>query len=411
MQLETKPPVSGIELLVQTVQDLSLARDIDSVMRIVRSVARDLTGADGATFVLRDGENCYYADEDAISPLWKGSRFPMKSCISGWVMVNKKPVVIQDIFNDERIPIDVYKPTFVKSLAMVPIRSVDPIGAIGNYWADFRIPTEQDIALLKSLADITAVSIANIELLNTLEYKVKERTKALSDSLEREKELNAMKSAFVSMASHEFRTPLSTILSSTSLAERYMENNDREKQIKHLGRIKNSVQNLTGILNDFLSVEKLELGKVEAVNEQINIKDLLEDVIDSVDGMRKPNQVVHFQHQGENTVNLDENILRNVFNNLISNAIKYSDNDVFVHSEVNNNQLEVEVRDTGIGIPIEQQEKLFGKFFRANNTGKIHGTGLGLNIVKHYIDLLNGEINFESKENEGSTFKVIVPVV
>lgn len=410
MQLETKPPVAGIELLVQTVQDLSLARDIDSVMRIVRSVARDLTGADGATFVLRDGNNCYYADEDAIGPLWKGSRFPMDSCISGWVMMNKQPVVIHDIYKDDRIPIDAYKPTFVKSLAMVPIRSIDPIGAIGNYWADFRIPTEEDMALLKSLADITAVSIDNIETLNTLEQKVEERTKALSDSLEREIELNDMKSAFVSMASHEFRTPLSTILSSTSLAERYLENNDREKQLKHLGRIKTSVQNLTAILNDFLSIEKLEHGKVEAVNEQVNIKDLLEDVIDSIDGMRKPNQVVHYKHQGQSDVKLDENILRNIFNNLISNAIKYSENDVFVYSTVENNLLTVEVKDTGIGIPDKQQEKLFGKFFRASNTGKIHGTGLGLNIVKHYVDLLNGDISFTSKENEGSTFEVEVPL-
>lgn len=124
-----------MELLVDTVQKLSLARDIEEVMQIIRTVARQLTGADGAAFVLRDGNLCYYADEDAISPLWKGHRFPMKSCVSGWVMLNKTPVVIENIYADERVPVDAYRPTFVKSLAMVPIRTMKPLGAIGNYWA------------------------------------------------------------------------------------------------------------------------------------------------------------------------------------------------------------------------------------------------------------------------------------
>ena len=120
--------------IVKTVQMLSLARSMERVMEIVRKEARELTGADGATFVLRDNGMCYYADEDAITPLWKGSRFPMNACISGWVMLNRKSVVIEDIYVDDRIPHDAYRPTFVKSLAMVPIRTVAPIGAIGTYW-------------------------------------------------------------------------------------------------------------------------------------------------------------------------------------------------------------------------------------------------------------------------------------
>ncbi|MEX1002997.1 MAG: histidine kinase [Crocinitomicaceae bacterium] len=161
------------ELLVDTVQKLSLARDIKTVMRIVRSVARELTGADGATFVLRDDNLCYYADEDAIKPLWKGSRFPMESCISGWAMLNKKPAVIKDIYEDNRIPLDAYKKTFVKSLVTVPIRTVDPIGAIGNYWAKQRQPSEREVALLQALANVTAVAIENIEVRNKLEEKHK----------------------------------------------------------------------------------------------------------------------------------------------------------------------------------------------------------------------------------------------
>src|SRR5262245_49097646 len=121
---------SAMERLVGVVQALSFARDVDAVAAITRDAARDLTGADGATFVLRDDDRCYYADENAISPLWKGQRFPMSACISGWVMLNGEPAIIPDIYTDSRIPIDVYRPTFVKSLVIVPIRRAAPIGAI-----------------------------------------------------------------------------------------------------------------------------------------------------------------------------------------------------------------------------------------------------------------------------------------
>src|SRR5512134_2389917 len=130
---DTDRYLRGMERLIEVVQELSLARTLEGVMAIVRSAARELTGADGATFVLRDGDLCYYADEDAIAPLWKGRRFPMSSCISGWAMLHREPAVIPDIYADPRIPIDAYRPTFVKSRVMVPIRAEEPIGAIGNY--------------------------------------------------------------------------------------------------------------------------------------------------------------------------------------------------------------------------------------------------------------------------------------
>lgn len=179
-----------LSLLVNAVQELSLAKDIETVMAIVRKAARELTGADGASFVLRDrigdSEYCYYADEDAIGPLWKGSRFPIKACISGWAMLNKSSVVIEDIYKDERIPIDAYEVTFVKSLAMVPIRTMDPIGAIGNYWAAQYMPTAEQVSLLQSLADITAVTLENIKVYDEMDHRVKYRTHALH---ERNKEI------------------------------------------------------------------------------------------------------------------------------------------------------------------------------------------------------------------------------
>jgi diguanylate cyclase (GGDEF)-like protein len=168
-----------MEHLVNVVQDLSLARDLATIMEIVRHAARELTGADGATFVLRDNGKCYYAEENAIAPLWKGHRFPLETCISGWAMLNRRPAIVPDIYKDARIPIEAYRPTFVRSLAMVPIRTLEPIGAIGNYWAEIREPPDEQVKVLQALADVTAVAMENVEVFGNLERLVKERTAEL----------------------------------------------------------------------------------------------------------------------------------------------------------------------------------------------------------------------------------------
>lgn len=174
--------VHGMERLVRAVQELSLARELEQVQQIVRSTARELAGSDGATFVLRDDEQCFYADEDAIEPLWKGSRFPLSACISGWAMLNRQSAIIEDIYADDRIPHEAYRPTFVKSLAMVPIRSLDPIGAIGNYWADGHLATTEEITLLQALADATSIAMENVAVYSELERRVTDRTAALEQA-------------------------------------------------------------------------------------------------------------------------------------------------------------------------------------------------------------------------------------
>jgi diguanylate cyclase (GGDEF)-like protein len=157
-----------LRLLLDAVGELSLARTLDDVARIVRSAARQLVNADGATFVLRDSGQCFYADEDAISPLWKGQRFPLEACISGWSMLHCQPVAIEDIYADARIPHDAYRPTFVESLVMVPIRTADPVGAIGMYWAARHQATEEEIHLAQALADSTSVALEHVRVLRQL---------------------------------------------------------------------------------------------------------------------------------------------------------------------------------------------------------------------------------------------------
>ena len=155
--------------LLEAIQNLSLARSIAEVQAIVRSAARRLAHADGATFVLREGDQCFYADEDAISPLWKGRRFPLDGCVSGWVMQHREPAVIDDASEDERMPGDMYQPTFVQSLAVVPIRRHDPLGAIGTYWAERHEATAHEVHVLQALADSTAVAIENVRTYQQLE--------------------------------------------------------------------------------------------------------------------------------------------------------------------------------------------------------------------------------------------------
>lgn len=165
-----------VDRLLVALTDLARARTLDDAMRVVRRAARDLAEADGATFVVRDRDQCFYADEDAISPLWKGRRFAMDTCVSGWVMRYRQPAVIPDIYGDPRVPAAAYAPTFVRSLAMVPIRRADPLGAIGVYWAAARRASPREVALLGALADGAALAVENAELFRELEARVRERT-------------------------------------------------------------------------------------------------------------------------------------------------------------------------------------------------------------------------------------------
>ena len=152
------------EHLGRAVERLAKARRFDEVTKIVRRFARQLSKADGVTFVLRDGDRCYYADESAIGPLWKGKRFPLTSCISGWVMTNRQPVAISDIYADPRIPHAAYRPTFVKSMAMVPVREADPIAAIGAYWATTHLADERELRILQVLAQASALALGRSAL-------------------------------------------------------------------------------------------------------------------------------------------------------------------------------------------------------------------------------------------------------
>lgn len=261
-----------------------------------------------------------------------------------------------------------------------------------------------------------------------LEQKVDGRTKMLretmaeleaskedlNEALKKERELGDLKSRFVTLASHEFRTPLSAILSSASLIDKYPKEADHNKRKKHVDRIKEAVRTMRDILEDFLSLGKLEEGQIDVCMELISNDDLKEDlmkVVSRLEQLTKSGQKIKVECRLTEHVKVDKKLLANIISNLLSNAIKFSPE----HSTINlaclieNGHLVISVKDAGIGISEEDQRHLFERFFRAKNASNIQGTGLGLNIVVKYLELMEGKINCESKINEGSTFTIYIP--
>lgn len=253
-----------------------------------------------------------------------------------------------------------------------------------------------------------------IEIQNRIatQTQLKQRELELEQSLAKEKELGELKSRFVSMASHEFRTPLSTILSSVSLIGRYTETAQQENREKHIQKIKSSVTHLTGILNDFLSMNKLEEGKTKPIFEVFDICELIKEITEELKTIVKKGQTLQTICAFEQKmVRSDIKIVKNIMINLISNAIKYSPEDAEIMCHLNRNDQEISfsVTDKGIGIPEDEQKHLFDRFFRASNVTNIEGTGLGLNIVKGYVEILGGNISFESTRYVGSKFTITIP--
>ncbi len=281
---------------------------------------------------------------------------------------------------------------------------------------------EIERAFLSQQAELAATNIIIAELNDNLEQMVEKRTLQLQDTLDqlqeskneltkalgKEKELGDLKSRFVSMASHEFRTPLSTILSSASLVAKYVKGEEQEKRDKHIHRIKSAVNNLTDILNEFLSIGKIEDGKITTHYSRFNIKEFITALLSEIKGIARVGQHITFVHEGDMDVELDASMLKNIIINLLSNAIKFTQENgrIQVKSKANPSCIVISVADNGIGISEEDQHHLFERFFRGKNVTNIQGTGLGLHIVGKYVELMEGQIECVSNLEEGTTFNV-----
>ena len=386
----------AMERLVLVVQELSLARDIDAVASIVRVAARELTGADGATFVLRDGDQCFYADENAISPLWKGQRFPMRHCVSGWVMNNKEAAVIEDIYSDSRVPADAYRPTFVKSMAMVPIRKDDPIGAIGNYWAKNRRPTKDEIEILQALANVTAVAIENAHL----DAQLKKKIEALENS-------NMALSRFAWISSHDLKAPLRAIDNISQWIVESIDGKQYQEAKEHVRLLQGRVQRMERLLKDILEYAQIEyILDPYKEGERVNGADLMQDVIELANVPKDFNIQINDKFKG---LSLPRMPLQQVFSNLVNNAISHNDKKtggvVTVDCEESDDYYVFTVSDNGPGIAEEYHDKIF-EMFQVLKSRDIHeGSGMGLALVKKILNVYGSDITVNSVVGRGSIFE------
>jgi len=392
-----------MERLVRVVQELSRARSLDEITAVVRTAARELVSADGATFVLRENGNCFYADEDAIAPLWKGLRFPLERCISGWVMLNRQAAVIEDIYQDQRIPVEAYRPTFVQSLAMVPIRGEDPIGAIGTYWARRHRPSEQEISVIQALADTTSVAMENVRVYADLEQRVRERTEAL-ETANRELE------AFGFSVSHDLRGPLRRLDGySRILYEDYADRLEGEGRDILIRMIRLATR-MEQLIDDLLRFSRSVKGEV--VHEAVNLSRLARSIARELsDG--EPGRAVDFIIADGLTVEGDPGLLRAAMENILRNAWKYTapkENAVieFGRCEGEGERLYF-IRDNGVGFDMAHKDKLFQPFERLHDARAFEGTGIGLATVKRIIDRHGGRIWAEGTPGAGATFYFTLP--
>ncbi len=404
-----------VEALLAAIQELSRLKELPDVMAAVERAARALTGADGVTFVLREGENVFYAHEDAIGPLWKGRRFPAKDCVSGWAMAHRESVVIEDIFADQRVPLDAYRPTFVKSLAMVPIRKEDPIGAIGAYWATRRMPTAAEVERLECLAASAAVAVANAELLRDLQRREDDLKVALvSEQAARAQAETALqqRDEFLSIASHELRTPLTSLQLDVAMFTRARREQVGEAERQRLSRMEGQVQKLDNLIEQLLDVSRIMLRRLNIEPGAVDGAEVVAAVVDRFQELARvaPASAITLVGEGPAPGHWDRARLEQVLAILLSNALKYGGAEpVTVRFAADPRTLRIEVRDAGIGIPPADQPRIFDRFFRGAPASNLPGLGLGLWIAREIVTAHGGTISVESAVGQGSTFRLELP--
>jgi signal transduction histidine kinase len=403
--------VHGMEHLVTVVQRLSQARTLEAIQAIVRRAARELTHADGATFVMRDVNLCYYADEDAISPLWKGQRFPMSACISGWAMLNRQAVIIEDIYADARIPHDAYRPTFVKSLVMMPIRTMEPIGAIGTYWATKHRATPEEVNLLQALADSTSVAMEAAGLFANLEKRVAERTEELHRRTNDLEVLNRELEAFSYSVAHDLRAPLITIDGFAEVLRETTAESLDEGALSHLGHIQKAVARMHRLIEDLLGLSKIV--RAPMVKTTVDISAAGREIAQRL-RQSAPARAGEFVIAPDLLAQGDSGLIRIVLENLLSNAWKFTSKREHAHIELDTihgaeGDTVFRVRDNGAGFDPRYATKLFGPFQRCHAQSDFPGTGIGLATVQRIVHRHGGKIWVEAQLDRGASFYFTLP--
>jgi PAS domain S-box-containing protein len=390
--------------LIETINELSKATGFAQVQRIVAAAAKKITGADGAAFVYKEGDYCYYADEQAIKPLWKGLRFPLEQCITGWVMLNKEPAIIKDVYKDHRIPHEVYKKTFVKSLAAFPVNIIKPVAAIAIYWRMIYEPDTIEIKLMQTLADAAAIALDNVNMYLELDNKVMERTAQLEAA---NKELEA----FSYSVSHDLRAPLRAIDGYTKILLE-----DNAEHLDDDGRrvcnvIRTNTRKMGKLIDDLLAFSRL--SRYEMQQSVIDMKILANSIFHEVTNAEIRSRI-DFIVDDIQQAHGDPTMIRQLWINLIGNAVKYSSRKekaiINVGGSAVGNFYEYCIRDNGVGFDMQYVKKLFGVFQRLHSEKEFEGTGVGLAIVQRVVHRHGGQVRAEGKVGEGATFYFSLPL-
>lgn len=387
-------------MLINVVERLSNATELSEITEVVAEAARALVGSDGATFVLRDEEQCYYADEAAISPLWKGKLFPLEECISGWAMLHKEVVLIPDIYRDSRIPHDAYRPTFVKSLCMVPIRPAAPVGAIGSYWAREYEPSAEQIKLLQILANSSATALENLEL----RTKVLRREAEREDLTNRQRELEFQLHALA----HDLKSPLSTMLGCAELlqmrASGQLDNHARQ----YVDTILGTGDRLSRQIDRMLTLYRLSARTIE--RRQVDVSAIVREAVEDV-RMLEPERPAEIQVTPGLTANADPDLLRLAIGNLVSNSFKFSrkKDRTFIRFDRDASNGAFVIEDHGAGFDEADAAKLFRPLSRLHGENEFPGTGLGLASVARILELHGGRIWAQGKTGVGARFLFALP--
>jgi len=397
--LSLSSPASPYEQLVLAVEALSLTKSYEGIRRVVSQLARVITGADGATYVIREDGFCSYVDEDAIAPLWKGCRFPIDACVSGWSITHGRPAIVPDIYADARIPQDAYRPTFVKSLLVVPVRSSDPIGAIGTYWARHHDPTEDEVRLLQSLADATSVAVQNVSLFTDL----KESVAALE---KRNHEMERL----VQMISHDLKTPLINIGNHAGLLHARMLAGNREGAQQNLDIIEGTIRQLRALLRDLSVV--LEASRGDCPTHVFSVAEVVEEAMETLSEGLERGTVRLAMDPGLPLLTGDRVRMRELFEHLIDNTIRYRSPErglqIEIGASIQSSEVHCWVRDNGIGIDPAHLQWVFGTFHKLSHSGS--STGIGLTVARRIVTAHGGRIWAESRGlGHGTVLHFVLP--
>lgn len=394
----------ALATLIAAVEALSAAATPEDVGRIVRTAARRLTGADGVAVVLRQGDDVRYIDEDAVAPLWKGGVFPADRCISGWAILNRQTVVIADVFADPRIPADLYAPTFVKSLAVAPVRPSDPLAAVVAYWDRVREPTGREVAALETIARATAVALENVRL-----------RVSLQDALFEAEASSRAKLNFLTNISHEVRTPLNGLVGSVGLLAQTSLSTGQAELIEVM---KASGSDLEHVLTDVLDFARMQSDETHVEPQPFHLGELAREV-GRLFEMRLLAKSVAFRVEvaapADRVVSGDRLRIKQILIALMDNALKFTRSGEVVLSADQGDGAEsysLQVADTGVGFAPEDSELIFGRFVQGDSslTRAYGGTGLGLAISRRLAEVLDGKLTAMPRTEGGAVFTLVLPL-